>query len=207
MFIRTKKIKRKNGISTTFAWRFHACCLVRGRRLSTTKAIKFFKTLWFMAVSVSLIQYARKCPSIAAQYHACIASRKKDAKLCITKGSCNVDNTDGSSQNGLQDTLWCSLSFTKCTKQRKSPTSSLLFSSVYHFSPNTNQLSGLFFSKGKWVDAWCLSLWTFCFGLPCQESRLESSLLTALLSAPLTILKPLHHVVVCIQETGPKKLW
>ena len=35
---------------------------------------------------VSTIQNIRKWPDIAAQYHAYIASRKKDAKLYIEKG-------------------------------------------------------------------------------------------------------------------------
>ena len=56
-------------------------------------------------VSIPTIQKARKWPDIAAQYGAHIASRKKDAKFHIAKGSLNVDNTNGSSQDGLLDTL------------------------------------------------------------------------------------------------------
>ena len=46
-----------------------------------------------------------------AQY-CCKISRpgcqqKKDVKLYIAKGTLNVDNTNVSSQNGLQDTLFC----------------------------------------------------------------------------------------------------
>ena len=42
---------------------------------------------------------------------------KKDAKLYIAKGSLNVDNTNDSRQDGPQDTLFCSLSFTVVEKQ------------------------------------------------------------------------------------------
>ena len=54
-----------------------------------------------------------KWPSIAAQYYARVASRKKDTKLCIAKSSLNVDDTSGSSQDGLQDPLFCPLPFSK----------------------------------------------------------------------------------------------
>ena len=52
-------------------------------------------------VSVPMIQKARKWANIAAQYHARIASRKKDAKFYIAKGSLDADNTNGNSQDGL----------------------------------------------------------------------------------------------------------
>ena len=52
--------------------------------------------------SVPMIQNAREWLSIAAQYHAHIASRKKDTKLDIAKCSLNADNTNGNSQDGLQ---------------------------------------------------------------------------------------------------------
>ena len=52
-------------------------------------------------------------PISARQYCAHIASRRKDAKLYITKSSLNVGNTNDSNQDGLQDTLLCSLAFTK----------------------------------------------------------------------------------------------
>ena len=42
-----------------------------------------------------------------------LPAEKKDAKLYIAKGRLNVNNIKGSSQDGLQDTLFCSLSFTK----------------------------------------------------------------------------------------------
>ena len=47
--------------------------------------------------SVPRIQKASKWPNIAAQYHACIASRKKNTMLFIAKGSLNIDYTNGSS--------------------------------------------------------------------------------------------------------------
>ena len=45
--------------------------------------------------SVSVIQNARKWPSIIAQYGACVVSRKekKDTKLYIAKSSLNVVST------------------------------------------------------------------------------------------------------------------
>lgn len=63
--------------------------------------------------SVFKIQNARKCSNIVAQYHAEVASReKKDAKFYIAKSRLNADNTNGSRQDDLQDTLLCSLSLT-----------------------------------------------------------------------------------------------
>ena len=62
---------------------------------------------------VPTIKNDRKWTDIAAQYHSHIASRKKDDKLYIAKGSLNVDDTNGSSQDGLQVTVFCSLPFTK----------------------------------------------------------------------------------------------
>ena len=50
---------------------------------------------------MSMIQNTRKWHSIAAQYWA-IVSRQKDAKLYIAKGRLNVDNTNGCSQDGIQ---------------------------------------------------------------------------------------------------------
>ena len=47
-----------------------------------------------------------------SQYYARVVSRKKDGKLYIAKGSLNVDNTNGSRQDGLWGTLFCSLPFT-----------------------------------------------------------------------------------------------
>ena len=54
------------------------------------------------SVSVSKIQNTRNLSNIAEQYHACIASRKKDAKSCIAKDNLNVDDTHVSSQDGLE---------------------------------------------------------------------------------------------------------
>ena len=53
-------------------------------------------------VSVFTIQNARKWLDIAAQYHAYIANRKK---LYIAKSNLNFDNTNGSTQDGLQDSF------------------------------------------------------------------------------------------------------
>ena len=66
-------------------------------------------------VSLAMIQNARKWPDIAAQYCACVASRKKDAKLYIAKGSLNVDKTMSAVKMIyiVQDTLLCLLPFTK----------------------------------------------------------------------------------------------
>ena len=49
--------------------------------------------------SVSMIQIARKWSSIAVQYHARIASKKKGAMHYIAKGSLSVENTNGISQD------------------------------------------------------------------------------------------------------------
>ena len=49
--------------------------------------------------SVPMFEKARKWP--------------KDARLYITKGNLNVDNTNSSCQDGLQDTLLCFVPFTK----------------------------------------------------------------------------------------------
>ena len=48
--------------------------------------------------SVSTIQKARKWPNIDTKYCARVASRKKNAKLYIAKGSLNAKTTNGSSQ-------------------------------------------------------------------------------------------------------------
>ena len=51
--------------------------------------------------SISIIQKAQKWPDIATQYCARVTSRKEDAKFYIAKGSLNIDNTNGSTQDGL----------------------------------------------------------------------------------------------------------
>ena len=71
--------------------------------------------------SVSTIQNTRNWPNIAAHYHACDASRKKDAKLYIAKGSLKVDNTNGSSQDGLQDNPLVLIAIHKVTSSRENP--------------------------------------------------------------------------------------
>ena len=64
-----------------------------------------------------MIQKARKWSEIAAQDCVHTASRKKDAKLYIAKGNLIGDNNNGSSQDGLQYILFCSLPFTLVEKQ------------------------------------------------------------------------------------------
>ena len=51
---------------------------------------------------IPMIWKASKWPYFSAQYHAHVASWEKDANLCIAKGSLNVDNNNGSSQDDLQ---------------------------------------------------------------------------------------------------------
>ena len=69
--------------------------------------------MWDIVCPASVIQITRKWPNITALYHARIASRKHEAKFYIAKGSLNVNNTKGNSQDSLQDTLFYSLTFTK----------------------------------------------------------------------------------------------
>ena len=71
--------------------------------------------------SVSTIQNAMKWLDIPAQCCACVASRKKDAKLYTARVNLNVDDTNGSNQNGLQDTFLCSLPFTKRYQAGENP--------------------------------------------------------------------------------------
>lgn len=75
---------------------------------------------------VSMIQSAKKWSKTVAQYRACAANRRKDAELCLRKGSLNIDDTNGSSQDDLQDTLFYSLPFTLVEK-KNSPDNFFVF--------------------------------------------------------------------------------
>ena len=89
------------------------------------------------SASVPTIQETRKWPDFAAQYCVCISSRKKDAKLYIAKGSLIQGDTNDSSQDDIQDTLFYHLQ--KKTIQGKVPETDSFFHQLTTSYPNTNQ--------------------------------------------------------------------
>ena len=97
---------------------------------------------------VPMIQTVRKWLDLAAQYCGHVASRKKDAKLYIAKGSPDADKYQG------QQSRWSTgypLVFTTIhivtPSKKKNPEAGSFSHQLTTSHPNTKQWSGLFFYK------------------------------------------------------------